>query len=148
MRQESRVRPFSAMKAGLRAGLFFGGFMTVMFWVMEGWGREVDWVPLLGSGLVTGTLAGVMFGVCMGRMMRPKSHALHVDNAEDFHLRLVAAASKIKYQLQERSADGLVFRPAWFLGLLSSPIVVDLAPGQATLVGPRPMVQSLLEDLG
>lgn len=140
--------PRGARSTGLRMGLFFAGFMTAVFWVMDGWRGGQEWGPLLAGGLARGVLAGLLFGVAMGRMLRPLVRTVRVDNGVDFHRRLVAAARDAKYHIQEESPERLVFRPAWRLGFLSPPLVVDFAPGQATLAGPRPVVRLLLEDVG
>lgn len=140
--------PRGARSTGLRMGLFFAGFMTAVFWVMDGWRGGQEWGPLLAGGLARGALAGLLFGVAMGRMMRPLVRTVHVEDREVFQRRLVEAARRIKYRPRDLAADSWVFRPDWFLGFPSSLLVVDLAPGQATLAGPRPMVKRLLEDLG
>jgi hypothetical protein len=97
----------------------------------------------LGGGLVFSTV----YGLSNARFLQAETLTVEVADARDFVARRNVAASQLGYYPAAGAGDFHAYRPSFQTGWAAGWISVQLAGGQAVVVGPRVFVRRLLARL-
>ncbi|MBI2930655.1 MAG: protein kinase [Planctomycetes bacterium] len=98
-------------------------------------------------GLVSGALAGVIFGSLMARRLRGATFSIRLRKKSDLHAIISQTLSQMGYSQATTFARFWAYRPSFRAGLLSGDIAVQLLEHEAVVGGPWIVLKRLRDRL-
>lgn len=132
-----------ALRIGALAFLPFALFMSWLVSTVFG----LEFGQVLPFGLCGGIVFSSVFGLSNARFLQVETLTLEVADVRDFLARVNVATSQLGFYPAAQCGDFHTYAPSFQTGWAAGHVSVQLAAGQATLVGPRVFVQQIVERI-